>query len=239
MAQLTLVRHGQASFNTGDYDRLSTLGTRQAESLAQHWLAQGIVFDEVITGTLTRQQQTERACARVFEGAGARWPTPDRHPGLDEFPAEKVVRRLTPELCLRDRQVRRLYRGYARGGDGADDALMDLVKRVCEYWVRENVATPVRPSWPQFRQQVEDTLAALHGRLARGKRVLAITSGGVISVAMQLVSGESLDQAIARNWNIPNASRTEFLADEGALSGLRLTDRAAVDHLAPALHTLR
>lgn len=238
MAQLTLVRHGQASFNTADYDRLSTLGTAQAEALARHWLEQGVAFDKVITGTLTRQQQTERACASVFEAAGVAWPEPAQLASLDEFPAEKVVRKLTPELCLRDRQVRRSYRRYARGGEGADDALMSLVMRVCEYWAREDVATPVSPSWPEFRAQVEGAMAAMGERLQGGDRVLAVTSGGVISVAMQLVTGEPLEEAIARNWNIPNASRTEFQRVQTP-PALRLTERAAVDHLPPQLHTLR
>ncbi|MEO0422012.1 MAG: histidine phosphatase family protein [Pseudomonadota bacterium] len=238
MPDLILVRHGQASFNTADYDRLSPLGTQQAQALARFWLSQEMAFDEVLTGTLARQQQTERAFARVYEEAGMTWPTPSQLQGLDEFPAEKVVRKLTPELCLRDRQVRRLYRRYARGGDDADEALMGLVMRVCEYWARGKVATPVSPSWPQFRQQVEDVLRALRQRATEGRRVLAVTSGGVISVAMQLVSGESLEEAIARNWDIPNASRTAF-CNTPDTGGLHLTERAAVDHLEDALQTLR
>ncbi|MEM9385716.1 MAG: histidine phosphatase family protein [Pseudomonadota bacterium] len=238
MADLILVRHGQASFNTADYDRLSPLGTQQAEALAQFWLSRDIAFDEVVTGTLARQQQTERTFARVYAKAGLAWPTPSELSGLDEFPAEKVVRKLTPELCLRDREVRRLYRRYARGGDDADEALMGLVMRVCEYWARGSVATPVSPSWPQFRQQVEDVLGALRERTALGRRVLAVTSGGVISVAMHLVSGDSLEEAIAHNWNIPNASRTAFCRAEQA-GELLLTERAAVDHLEDALQTLR
>lgn len=237
MSALTLVRHGQASFNTADYDRLSPLGERQAACLAEYWLRQRASFDDVVTGTLTRQRQTERALGAAFTAAGVAWPAATRHPGLDEFPVERVVRKLAPELCLRDREVRRQYRRWARGGEGADEALMKLVMRVCDYWVREDYATPVSPRWPEFRQQVAGVMDTLQARVAAGRRVLAITSGGVISVAVQLVAGEPADLAIERNWMIHNGSLTEFRADEQGM--LVLAQRAAVDHLEAELRTLR
>lgn len=237
MAVLTLVRHGQASFNTADYDRLSDLGQRQAQRLARHFLDAGTSFDEVVTGTLTRQLQTERALADAFGSAGVPWPEPQRHPGLDEFPVERVVRKLAPELCLRDREVRRQYRRYARGGAGAEEALMALVVRVCEYWVRDDYATPVSPRWAQFRQQVEEVMTLLGRRAAGGRQVLAVTSGGVISVAVQLATGAPVEDGIARNWLIHNGSLTQFNARvDGALV---LAQRAAVDHFEQELLTLR
>ncbi|PCI45804.1 MAG: histidine phosphatase family protein, partial [Alphaproteobacteria bacterium] len=37
MAEIYLVRHGQASFNTDDYDRLSDRGRQQSEYLGQYF----------------------------------------------------------------------------------------------------------------------------------------------------------------------------------------------------------
>ena len=45
MGQLYLVRHGQASFGTHDYDRLSDLGHRQCRRLGEHFREAGIVFE--------------------------------------------------------------------------------------------------------------------------------------------------------------------------------------------------
>ena len=46
MSRLFLVRHGQASFLSDDYDRLSPLGLEQSRRLGQHWLQAGIEIDE-------------------------------------------------------------------------------------------------------------------------------------------------------------------------------------------------
>jgi broad specificity phosphatase PhoE len=237
MPTLTLVRHGQASFNSDDYDRLSALGARQAQRLAAHWLHQGERFDVVVTGTLQRQQQTEQHLGAAFAEAGVAWPHAERHEGLNEFPAERVVRKLAPELCLRDRSVRRCYRRYARGGEDAEESLMELVQRVCEYWVREDYFTPLPVRWPHFRDQVGEVLSALSARAAAGERVLAITSGGVISVALSAVSGDPVEGAIASNWSIHNGSLTRFRALDGG--GLAIDRRADIEHLDEALRTLR
>ena len=47
MSLLTLVRHGQASFFQEDYDQLSPLGEQQARLLGEHWVRQGVRFDEI------------------------------------------------------------------------------------------------------------------------------------------------------------------------------------------------
>jgi broad specificity phosphatase PhoE len=64
MGTLYLVRHGQASFGSDDYDRLSELGARQCERLGEYFRAKGLRFDGVITGTLKRHVQSHEALGR-------------------------------------------------------------------------------------------------------------------------------------------------------------------------------
>ena len=61
MAEIILVRHGQANRHATDeagYDRLSPLGVQQAEWLGAHFGQTNPHFDHVITGTLHRQTGT-------------------------------------------------------------------------------------------------------------------------------------------------------------------------------------
>ena len=61
MAELILVRHGQANSHATDeasYDKLSDLGHTQARWLGEHMRATNPHFDHVITGTLRRQKET-------------------------------------------------------------------------------------------------------------------------------------------------------------------------------------
>ena len=88
MGQLYLVRHGQASLGADDYDQLSALGAQQSQRLGEHWRAQGLQFDAVITGTLKRHAQTLHG---IQQGLGTKHE-PLLWPGLNEYDSEAVIR---------------------------------------------------------------------------------------------------------------------------------------------------
>ena len=70
MSQLVLIRHGQAAAFTPDSDRLTELGRRQAQKLGEHFVARGVRFDEVYSGTLQRQIETEQIVGEAMRSAG-------------------------------------------------------------------------------------------------------------------------------------------------------------------------
>jgi broad specificity phosphatase PhoE len=62
MPEITLVRHGQAKQNATseeDYDRLSDLGRTQAKWAGEHLRKLKLSYDAIVTGTLTRQIDTQ------------------------------------------------------------------------------------------------------------------------------------------------------------------------------------
>ncbi|MFC6154580.1 histidine phosphatase family protein [Nocardioides yefusunii] len=71
MGQVLLVRHGQASFGTSDYDRLSTTGEHQAGLVGAALAASGVVPDRIVHGGLRRQRDT---AALAIAAAG--WDVP-------------------------------------------------------------------------------------------------------------------------------------------------------------------
>ena len=58
MPELILVRHAQASFGTGDYDRLSELGHRQARWLGEYFRDHERDFDHILSGDMVRHRET-------------------------------------------------------------------------------------------------------------------------------------------------------------------------------------
>ena len=60
MATIYLIRHGQASFGSDNYDKLSPLGCRQAQVTGEYLRDSGVVFDAVYSGDLERQRETAR-----------------------------------------------------------------------------------------------------------------------------------------------------------------------------------
>ena len=69
MATLFLVRHGQASFGTHDYDRLSSLGVRQAQQAGQYLCAVAGGAVRIVSGSLVRHRETAAGMARSLSAA--------------------------------------------------------------------------------------------------------------------------------------------------------------------------
>jgi broad specificity phosphatase PhoE len=260
MGRLTLVRHGQASFLSGDYDRLSPLGIEQARALAAHWLGAGRRFDRIYTGSLRRQVHTATIVGEAFRAADARWPEPVVLTGLDEFPAEELMRRLVPQLARKDESIRALHSAYraATEDDARHDAAFRLLETVNMRWMSGDCDTGTLPTWRAFRIRVRETLATILGD-AHGREIAAFTSGGVIGACLESLrssagaeasgelhaSGDSSEQPDGRDhlrevsdaiWRLRNCSLTELVIEDGRVS---VGCYDSVPHLPPGLHTLR
>jgi broad specificity phosphatase PhoE len=89
-----LVRHGQASFGAGDYDRLSPLGHEQARAVGAALRDRGVVPSVVVHGGLRRQRETAEAVAAAFADA-ADGPPPLREDARwDEYDHRELLTRL-------------------------------------------------------------------------------------------------------------------------------------------------
>ena len=98
MASLYLIRHGQASFGSANYDQLSPLGQRQADVSGRFFADVGMHFAQAVSGDLSRQRETgERILASQAEPATLRVD-----PRLNEVDNEGQIAALLPMLCERD-----------------------------------------------------------------------------------------------------------------------------------------
>ena len=98
MASLYLIRHGQASFGSANYDQLSALGQRQADVSGHFFADVELHFGQAVSGDLSRQQETgQRVLASQPEPADLR--TDSR---LNEVDNEGQIAALLPILCEQD-----------------------------------------------------------------------------------------------------------------------------------------
>src|SRR4051794_40705144 len=72
MGVLMLVRHGQASFGSEDYDVLSSRGVRQSRKVAESLSGYGVAPTSLIHGGMRRQRETAE---QMLLGATA-WDLP-------------------------------------------------------------------------------------------------------------------------------------------------------------------
>src|SRR5687768_7805849 len=94
MSTLYLVRHGQASFGTDNYDQLSSLGRQQIKILAEHLAASGERFDRIYSGTLQRQRETAEILASTL---GLDTPIVV-HGAYDEYDSDSMLRTYAASL---------------------------------------------------------------------------------------------------------------------------------------------
>jgi broad specificity phosphatase PhoE len=192
MGHLYLVRHGQASLGAADYDQLSPLGAQQSQRLGEHWHAQGITFDAVITGTMKRHAQT---LAGIQHSMGTQhiaitWP------GLNEYDAEAVIRAIQPGELVKPTDAEG-YKQYFR-----------LLRDGLAQWMAGVVSPQGMPSYAEFAKGV--TSALDHIRKQHEGHVLLVSSGGPIATAVAHVLHTSPETSIELNMRLRNSAVTEF-----------------------------
>jgi broad specificity phosphatase PhoE len=209
MAQLVVVRHGQASLFAADYDELSARGVEQAKRLGV-WLREtGLRFTGAYTGPARRQRDTARWAA----ADAPPWPEePVLVPELDEHDAFALLGRVVPML-KDDPEVAALAAKMAEPAEvGARAASFQrLFEAVMKRWLRSELDAPELESWPTFRARVQRALAVVLENAGRGDKRIVFTSVGPIAVLLQHALGLSDLRAFETAWRIRNASITTFV----------------------------
>jgi len=187
VAELLVIRHGQASFGAENYDVLSDLGRAQARA-AGDWLRQmDWTPDRVVTGTLNRQIDT--ATEMGFE------PTPQTHAGLNEYDFSSLLDARFPEglpdLVNADRKVH-----------------FRTLRETVFAWQRAEIDNPYE-TWEAFVARVEAARAFAVDTDA--KRVLVISSGGVIGQMVAASLHAPAAHMMNLNLQIKNAAMTRFM----------------------------
>lgn len=215
MGTIHLVRHGQASFGSDDYDRLSPLGWQQGRRLGEHFAAHGQRFEAVITGTLRRHGETWRA---IREGWGGDldvlvWP------GLDEYDSAALIEALNAPPPG-DPHTPEGYREHFR-----------LLRDALRQWMA-GVISP--RGMPDYRRFVRDAVAMLdHVRTRHTGDVLVVSSGGPISTLVGHLLGASPETTIELNLRMRNTSVTEVAHNPKRCT---LVSFNALPHLAAPEH---
>lgn len=228
MANIYLVRHGQASFGAENYDALSPLGERQCRLLGEWWRARGRGTGTVLCGPMRRHRQSFLAFAAGYDEA----LIAEDCPGLAEFDHENVIEVHRPEF--RDKAA--LVRFLAEHPQPRQ-AFHEFFTHAVTRWHSGGCDHEYNESWPQFRARVLQAFAALR---ARGGDLMVFTSGGVIAVILQALLGLDNHRCFALNGIIANGSVTRLLyrADEVTLHSFNSTAHLDV-HDEAALITYR
>ncbi|MCG5072159.1 histidine phosphatase family protein [Paraburkholderia tagetis] len=201
MAELFLVRHGQASLGASDYDQLSNTGEQQCLWLGEHFARDNIRFDHILTGTLRRHAQTLDAIRRAMPGLPAECAI---HSGLNEYDFHALFAAL-PDA----------HRGLADAMKRGSREFFKALRQVLHLWTEGALDERAPETWRAFQQRVADARAAI--QQSGAQRVLVVTSGGVIGALVQQLLQAPAAAAIALNMQIRNSSVTHCYFNREAL----------------------
>ncbi len=236
MAEIFLVRHGQASFGSEDYDQLSRLGVEQCRILGQRKSSPnttaGWKAPVLVRGAMLRHQQSMQAFFDGYNGEQAEVrPSAEglddtgvgadlndiELPELNEFDHEDVLHCAFPEY--RDRAT--LVSTLAKEAK-PKKAFHRLFQTSVTRWISGEYDKEYSESWPEFQLRVRQGLDRLREMTRvidhRQRPLVVFTSGGPISVILQEVLGLSDASAFAINENLANSGVTRLLTTDHKIS---------------------
>ena len=160
MGEILLVRHGQANTHATteeDYDRLSDVGHEQARMLGDWMRTHDYAFDHVLSGTLRRHRETVRSMG--FQA--------DEDARLNEIDYYNL------SASLQEKKGEPLP---------SHDTFSDHMPKVFAAWAEAEIEG--NETYEAFEDRVR---LLLDEAAVPGRRLLCVTSGGVIGMVMRQV----------------------------------------------------
>ena len=228
MASLYLIRHGQASFGSANYDQLSPLGQRQADVSGRFFANVGMQFAQAVSGDLSRQRETgERILASQAEPATLRVD-----PRLNEVDNEGQIAALLPMLCERDAA----FAERVKAGRSDSKQYQKVIQAVFNAWVSPDCPElPGTASWPDYLAGVKGALEEAMSSAAGGSDTAIFTSGGTIATAVSWVLGVPHEKIYGFYEPVFNCSITRLIFSRGRVSLSNFNDTAHLQLLSQQL----
>ncbi|MEY4136737.1 MAG: hypothetical protein RL205_865 [Actinomycetota bacterium] len=206
MPVIHLVRHGQASFGSDDYDVLSPTGQAQAALAGRELVRRGVRTPVFGCGTLARQRDTASVVAGEFGMSDfdpivdPRWNEFDAHAlvalhlGIPEIPHVMTSAEFQSHLDI-------AFIQWIEGSDG---------------------------SWREFSDGVITALTDFAAQVPRGSDGVVATSAGTTAALVAGLLGTASESVISLNKVSVNASITTVISGASGLTLLTFNDHAHV-----------
>jgi len=210
LASLYLVRHGQASFGTHDYDRLSDLGVRQAREAGDYLNVVAGNAVRIVCGSHVRQRDTAAEIARCLSGT----LSTQVDARFDEADFDAQVVHLMPSMEDAD-GARATLLAEAKT---SSRSYQKLLRRVFLHW--QSLPEPVQrvESWAAFAGRVGAALQDLVQTSRPGETTVVITSAAVIATLVGRILGLPADAVCPLFEVMMNCSVTRLLHDRERIS---------------------
>ena len=204
MTIIYAIRHGQASFGSSDYDRLSPLGTEQARQLGRYLDETGIRFDAVYAGTHRRQLETAAAVIEQMPGS----PKTVSMAAFDEFNSGAILTLLEDGHQSPEKPPHAATEAF--GSRAAFRSAMETA-------IAAAIETPERLApehrLDRFVDRVTAGITRIVSNAPDNGTIAVFTSGGTMAVFMQIALKLTLIETVRLPWQILNTAVSVFIHD--------------------------
>lgn len=208
MKNVYLIRHGQASAGTDNYDRLSPLGIKQAELLGEYWKHSEFEISAAFSGSLERQQHT----AELAMAGLSTQPKLGTITALNEYD-HTTVDQLFGHGIAEPSDWNLSFEQYLAIMQRWNDAGSDIPDKA-ESWQSFSLR-----GWHSVQSEVTSTDST---------SIAFFTSGGVIATIVAKVLNLPFEKTIEAIWHLRNASVTQLQIND---TNSALVDYNCIPHL--------
>jgi broad specificity phosphatase PhoE len=236
MGAIYLLRHGQASFGSANYDQLSPTGHAQAKVLGAALRARGVTPDHVVCGSMQRHVDTASGALAAWghDANGVTIPPTVSHEGVNEFDHENVIEVAQPRYA----DKAQMMMDMAATGDPRR-AFQKFFQDAVGRWVGGHHDDEYKEPWSVFKLRCVSALDDLVKQTPIKGNTLVFTSGGTISVICAHLLGLNDAQAFTINWTLANGGITKVLAGRDGLHLVSVNEHAHLEGAQPPMLTYR
>jgi broad specificity phosphatase PhoE len=231
MGVILLVRHGQASFASSNYDKLSSIGMEQGRILGEALKARGVKPDVLVCGGMQRHRETAEQCLKAF-GVAPSW---DEDTGWDEYDHGAMLEAYDPRFGRKSNLAAELL----KTGLDPKRAFQELFSKAAARWVGGENDEDYQESFAEFCARVDAALKRLAARLEKSQTALVFTSGGAISAVAKLLLGLPDQRMLPLSYLIANASVTKLLSGSTGVKLSTLNEHNHFEGIDPKYLTYR
>lgn len=203
-----MVRHGQASVQSEDYDKLSPLGELQAGIFGQYLAKEELTFDAVFTGTMLRHQQTADNALTHLPATNI-----ETSAKLNELDHKDVLAKYDSRYATTAGMLK-----VAKEQQNPKRFFMREFNQAINRWTSGQHCSDYNESWSEFTTRIQAGIAKLTEKLADPKlansNILVFSSGGPISLFACHALGIPMTQFLTVNHTLVNAGVSKFIVDK-------------------------
>ncbi|MCU4298350.1 histidine phosphatase family protein [Brevibacterium permense] len=238
MSVLYLIRHGQASFGTDDYDRLSDLGKEQSRVTGRFLASQRVEPERIIHGEMRRQRET---AAGILEGFAQGLEHGREHDGHRELEGHREHDHELSTGCERVTAVDSGWNEYAAWeltgvltnldprAQHDSKIFQTELERGAARWASGEHDEDYTETYEQFTSRVDRALDDAVAAMRSGQSTVVVSSAGAIAWTAARLIGGGFDQWMAFNRVTINTGITKIITGRGGINLISFNDHGHQD----------